>query len=707
MLRSPRSHQARGFVFGLLALVVGIALLAVSPVVAATAAPPDGRGYELVSPANKLGAIPNFPGGLSNLGFVDFGTITAASSNGQRVIWFSTGAFANATSALPMNYMSSRTPSGWTTKQLSPNPTDAHPNVFMTQARVTDATDDFSARVIASSQHYDPANTGILRADLYRQDDNGLLTWLSRPISDPPQDSALAEYDGRDATASHVLFSTLEPLDPAAAGQAGAELYDSTGGQPVLVGVDSGGAPIGNCGAVVGFTSTFATDQAFDNDVKLRAVSDDGSHIFFTTPNGNGSGDPSCDDVTKLWLRMGGTTTLVSASQRTVPDPRTPQNAAFQGASVDGGKVFFQTTLALTDDAVDGAANERLLYEYDVSTGTLTLLTPNSGAPPTVKGVVDLSRDGSRLYLIAQGALAPGATAGDLNLYTYANGQFTFIAALTNSDTLLAKDIGRQERMSDDGNVLVFASRTNITAYDSDGVQEIYRYDATLPTGPDNPQCISCPSSGKAATGDAFLTEDGGTLFKLQRSRNVGDGGRSAFFESPDALVPQDDNGVMDVYEWKDGQVHLISSGHGSDGSYFVDSANDGRDVFFTTSDQLVSQDTDVDPDIYDARVGGGFPAAPAGPAAACVGDSCQGQPSPPPALQDPGSASLSGMGDLPLPVVKRHVVKRVSNAQRLSRALRACKKRSKRARKRCESQARKRFPGSSSHQASKSGGSR
>lgn len=620
-------------------VVVGL-LLAVGT--AAAAGPPDGRAYELVSPPDKLGAIPSFPGGLGSLGFVDFGTLSNASADGAHVIWFSTAAFGNATSAIPMNFESSRASSGWTTVQASPDPTEPHPNVFLSISNLTDATSDFSTRIVQTSQTYDPLSQGIFRLDLYAQDADRNLTWLTRP-DDGSADSvtAVAEYVGRDADASHVLFRTPEALVPAAASQVAASLYDRTGGHTVLVNVDTGGTPIGNCGATIGFEPEVGS--VLPRLTMKRTVSDDGSHIFFTTPNARGSGDPSCSDPQQLYLRVGNATTVqVSASQRTISDPGGTQTAAFQGASVDGGKVFFMSSEALTDDAADGAGDAaQLLYEYDVPSGQLSLLTPNGGGNPSVQGVVGLSADGSRLYFIARGVLAPGATGGSLNLYTYAGGQTTFVAA-TNDDTLLdTADFGRQMRMTDDGNRIVFASSSNLTSYDSGGFQEIYLYDAAQ----DAMQCISCPGDGSPATGDAFLSEDGGNSFRSLQSRNVVDGGHRVFFESPDSLVPQDDNGVMDVYEWHDGTVRLISGGHGNDGSYFMDSGNDGSDAFFVTSDRLVSQDGDGDPDIYDARIGGGFPAAP-GSTSVCVDDQCQGQPSAPPSLPAIASGTNFGLGN-------------------------------------------------------------
>ena len=102
----------------------------------------------------------------------------------------------------------------------------------------------------------------------------------------------------------------------------------------------------------------------------------------------------------------------------------------------------------------------------------------------------------------------------------------------------------------------------------------------------------------------------------------------AVFFSSPDALTPQalsdqtDFLGqlVPNIYEYRDGEVYLLSDGHNtsaanfSPGVYFAGSDASGDDAFFFTSDSLLASDGDTQQDLYDARVEGGLPAASTSP---------------------------------------------------------------------------------------------
>ena len=92
------------------------------------------------------------------------------------------------------------------------------------------------------------------------------------------------------------------------------------------------------------------------------------------------------------------------------------------------------------------------------------------------------------------------------------------------------------------------------------------------------------------------------------------------------------------VYEYENGRVYLIAPA-----AKLLTSTPGGNDVFFDTIAQLVPQDTDGSPDVYDARVDGGFPvlAAPA-----CTGTSCQGAPAPAPIFATPAGVTFNGVGN-------------------------------------------------------------
>jgi hypothetical protein len=386
----------------------------------------------------------------------------------------------------------------------------------------------------------------------------------------------------------------------------------------------------------------------------------------------------------------------------TAEDPNGIRVAMFWSANAEGTKVLFTSRAELTNEAYtgedDNAAN---LYEYEVSSvpgqpGRLTDLSvdtnPNDKAEgATVLGVVATSDDGSYVYFAAEGNLqqasknAEGqeASSGQPNLYLYRSESpesLSFITTLGAGDQedwwggrkyqanaeqreeqqeasqYIAKGgpVTHEVRMTPDGKHLAFLSKQDLTGYDNGEAKsgkceertcnEIYVYEAA--TG--RLACASCDPSGARPVGEAGFGGGGSTYYA---QRNWSEEGGRLFFETPDPLVLRDNNGLQDVYEYADGHVYPISDVTGDYGSNFLDASANGDDVFILTADQLLPSDTDTRADVYDARVGGGFPVSVA-PSECDNGDSCKPPAAPQPGVFAPsGSATFAGAGN-PTPVV-------------------------------------------------------
>jgi hypothetical protein len=394
-------------------------------------------------------------------------------------------------------------------------------------------------------------------------------------------------------------------------------------------------------------------------------MSEDGSRVVFKSREHNSSGESSG----QLYLyEVGQPTVEVSASHRSPPDPGGPGEVRFQGASEDTSQIYFTSTEALTDDATPG---HQTLYRYDADTNVLINLEANLGASTEgTQAVAAMSEDGSYVYF----------RTNNSRLYLWHNGTDTLVGVVPGSVDQL-EVIHTTFRVTGDGRYLTFLTPDRLTAYDNtDAVtggadSEVYLYDAAL----QRLTCVSCNPDGLAPHGSSSFPEPSRQPMRnLQRGASE-DG--TAFFNSSDGLVPNDINGKEDVYEWKNGRVYLISSGTSGDPSFYASASKSGDDVFFATRQPLVATDKDQLLDVYDARVGGGFP-QPAQPGRCESAESCHGSASTAPGFAAPATGTLSGVRS---PSPHRH-------ARRLKAALKACKHRPKKARAKCRSNARKRF---------------
>jgi hypothetical protein len=378
----------------------------------------------------------------------------------------------------------------------------------------------------------------------------------------------------------------------------------------------------------------------------------------------------------------------------------------FAGASEDGSEVFFTTTASLLAGDRDTGSD---LYMAtigcplaapgcDVAGRQVTSLTQvshdPSGGEAAVQGVVRIAPDGSRAYFVAHGDLLTVAAqealeseqhavphVGAENLYVYdgGSGEVAFIGELC-SGAELSGTVGdvqcpsasgedgslwKEEQIEaqtagTDGRYLLFSTYAQLSPNDTDAARDIYRYDAQA--GVLNR--VSLGEAGYDANGnnsefDATIRRShaGGTVEYQDRlnSREISEDGSRVIFESQEPLSPSATNHLENAYEWYlrpgegEGEVSLISTGSAAEPVEDAVISPSGRDVFFVTTQGLVPQDTDGAPDVYDARLGGGFRPAPSAPQP-CAGDACQGPLTNPAPLLVPGSVSQEPGENLPAP---------------------------------------------------------
>ncbi len=446
--------------------------------------------------------------------------------------------------------------------------------------------------------------------------------------------------------------------------------------------------------------------------------------------------------------------------------------AVFQGASEAGASVFFTTEQPLLNSDGDGTndlymaelGETGVVRVAQVSKGDATDATPGSGAD--VVGVTRISADGSHVYFVARGVLTTAmndheakAEAGGYNLYVYntTTGETAFIATLvTNAEfeqlreakcvheeegffkeqcekraTGEAEQLEAQradaqredQRVADttpDGRFLIFLSTRQLTgAEDKSTVNQAFEYDAatgTLARVSAGQKSAAFPD-GYNENGNTSNDEEAAHILRpnyiedypgaATSSRSVAEDG-TVFFTSRDALAPSAVPGGRNIYEYRAGNLYLISPGEDplleeqtfgrkpdvtevdEETGRLLGTDQAGDNVFFTATTSLVPEDTNTQGDWYVARIDGGFP-APARPSA-CQGDACQGPLAGSPDLLSAGSTQQGegGLTPTPRPPVKP---KHLTRQQRLAQALKACRKLlNKKERRRCEAHARKRY---------------
>ena len=621
---------------------------------------PDGRMYELVSPIDKHGGevLPLNPSISSCNGCKPGETATpfpvASAPDGEALV-YEGYPFTLEGGAIENEYMSKRTPSGWATTDLSPS------------TEVSGGGDGFKAldTTLKRAVIYQgppslapgaPANFPNLYAQ--NTDEPAVLTpaLTEPPRNRPPGTGLDLRYVGASADLSKVFFEANDaltgetPFAPPAVdgGTSKSNLYEWANGKLQLVNVAPGNGTTAPGGGVGPGHGSFEARHGL-----THAISEDGSHVFWSSEAG------------QVYVRTN--------AERTVEIPDhagTFVTAAANGATVmlSDGRIYGQ---------LEGGAP---VEEADITEGKGGLVE-----------VIGQSEDLSFVYFVDTVKLsetpnAEGATAqeGQDNLYAWHSGVLTYLTTVLPGDNQ-----AHTAEASPDGRWLAFYSAGKIDVYDAAS--------GTL-------TCVSCSASKVPAQGASYLPAIRGQGTSPQ-PHYLSDSGR-VLFDSRNVLSSSDTNAVEDVYEYEpagvgactreNGCVSLISAGTGMVDSNFLAMDPTGKNVFFTTRDQLTGSDRDQAIDVYDAREGGGITSESEAPAKECQGEECQGAPPIPQGEPAPGSLAFSGAGNLVSPLAaappSRPKSRTLTRAQKLAAALKACGKRPKSRRASCQRSARKKF---------------
>lgn len=633
----------------------------------ATLALPECRAYELVS-----------PGGL----LTEDSSPARASVGGDAITYYTNYPAAEATTS-GFFYLANRLAGGWSVQSVGPQYAPAvffedkceenvyfSPDLAKNVAEVGWYEGEEAAHCKRNEVPLVPGEpTPYRNVFLHQADPDAYELVNVTPAGAIP---ANAKYQDASDDFSHIVFGEEAKLTPDA--PAGYNFYLWNGGSVRLITIlPDGSAAEGELVEATGHRTNAGPTVSGNGFAPVTgAVSADGERIFFYSGEGlflrlNADQAQSPIAAGKCTESDLACTVEVDASHGAGPSG----GGVFWRASSDGSRVFFTDDRRLTGDST-AAVGQPDLYEYDADTATLTDLTASAGEPADVRGVPGIAEDGSRVYFVANGVLAPGATSGSCtgteaaaqvcNLYLLEKGSIRFVATLSRDDRFVWQESNsseprRKQRtlwadVSPSGRFLAFNSARSLTGYDNRDAREpasfdreIFLYDAAT-SGAGGLSCVSCIPDGTRPSSSSFI-EYGGNYGPSSPGGNANwpttavlDDGH-IFFTTRESLGSGDTNNASDAYGYEDGQPYLISTGAHSGGARFLDTTPSGSDVFFETAESLVGADVDNENfSIYDARVEGGFPDPPAAQPE-CGAEDCRGPGSVALPSPVPGSSTL------------------------------------------------------------------
>jgi hypothetical protein len=705
---------------------------------------PDGREWELVTPPDKHGATPR----------QRVNGVTQASVSGGAISYLTTKPTeedAPGFGVIFVQVLSTRGKGGWESQDISAPHAEPPAVTAGTGLEYRTFSEDLSSALVTPYGEFTSLRPDVFPPDTertpYLRHD---LTCASTPST--CYEPLLTEAPGYADVPAGTHFGAGGEL------RGGWDVMAATPELTyVILSKDKNGSSLPlKQGAPSGSLYEWSAGAPFgEGQLQLVTVLPDGTPTSGTIGagergKGNDARAVSRDGARVVWTQLGGGGGLYLTDMSLGRSVRLG-SGIFQTMNNDGSRVFFT-----------GAGNELYECAIVIEAGAPRCKSHPVAPGAGILGetIVGASEDGNYIYFVSNalvgGGVGHGAVNGNCggntgnspkeewaratpatacNLYMVHYDSATgweppALVGVLSGDDESAWSIFEQKaaRVSPNGQWLAFMSNRSLTGYDNRDAhsgkpdEEVFLYHVGLGGGAGSLVCASCDPTGARPTGFevgnsslnrvaiggewpeyAWLagTIPGWTGYELStslyQSRYLFDSGR-LFFNSSDALVPQDINNQVDVYEFEPavgagggsesssepppndscttgsstynsatgGCVSLISSGTSHQESGFYDASATGDDVFFVTAESLVAQDPGGALSVYDAHVCGaeGVPCTQGAvsPPECTTADACRAAPAPQPGIFGaPASATFSGPGNLaPAVVVKKATLKTV-----------------------------------------------
>lgn len=597
---------------------------------------PDGRAWELVTPAHRDGA--------TVLALSKEGGLIQAAADGKAMTYVSTAALGENEPAgnrgpEPSQILAVRGAHGWTAQDLAtPNKKalGALPGEWREYQMFS--SDLESALVHPHSEAplstLDSESTLYLRQNLScaSEPESCFQPLVSEADENPPVASgpaSVSHLDGATADLRHVVLTSTLPLLEGApvAGREG--LYEWSAGNLALVSV----LPSGEAATEEVYLGAGYGSASFEK-MMATAISRDGSRVVWRTK------EAATTERGHLYLRE---VAPGSAQTLQVDAPNTGVTAlgeavpTFQGASADGSKVFFTDPQRLTENAPaeEGEVQNLYVFEAEKPAGERlrNLSVPLGHEGAGVDGaVLGISEDGSEVYFVANGALAQGATPGgceafsppgvECNLYVehYSASEWEAPQLLTRLSSEDSPDWGspsgpygphfalqrKTSEVSGNGEYLTFMSDRSLTGYDNVDArsgaadEEVFLYHYAGGSGA--LVCASCNPSGEQPVGVHDIEESGE--------------GAGLLVDRPGIWQEQVNGSVA---HWLSGSLPGWTADGQSESFYQSRYLDDSGRLFFDSSDSLVHGDKNGKEDVYEYEPVGVGSCSRANTEAGCV----------------------------------------------------------------------------------------